>query len=165
MYEELVSTCTWNKTWSPPVLDPCTATACQEIPFPPKSVGLEYLHDLANPLTLASEFAQYNPALPLEMKFPGSQFCGDNKEKLLIVGNIPSSATEVAEVVFRGPPDTGQEAFHLAIDVDREFIQRWGVTGNLTTAMTGSPGDGTTVDRDEPFVLRWAEVTSSKLID
>ena len=54
LYEELISSCVWNKTWSPPELDICAATFCQEIPFPPKSIGLEYAPDAKNNITLAS---------------------------------------------------------------------------------------------------------------
>lgn len=54
LHEELVATCAWNKTWVPGVLDVCVATSCQEIPFPPTSIGLEYAPDSKNNITLAS---------------------------------------------------------------------------------------------------------------
>jgi hypothetical protein len=54
LYEELVAECAWNKTWVPGKLDTCAATSCQEIPFPPKDIGLEYAPDAKNNITLAS---------------------------------------------------------------------------------------------------------------
>ena len=88
-YAELVSTCAWNKTFSPPSLDPCVATSCQVIPFPPPEVGMEYSPDENNKITLASEFNIYNPRLPMEMQFPGTEFCSDNGDILLLIGAIP----------------------------------------------------------------------------
>ena len=46
------------------------------------------------------------------------------------------------------------ELFHILIDPDNEVITRWGVAQNVTQGQTGSPGEGTTIDRDEPFVIR-----------
>ena len=152
LYEDLVSRCAWNRTWSPPVLDPCAATACQEIPFPPRSIGLEYIPDPNNPISLASEFSQYNPSLPLRMSFPGPTFCGDNSQKLMIVGRIPLDGEEMAEVAFLSVGI--DEAFHLRIDPDQEYLERWGVVDNVTTQLSGEPYEGTTIDRDEPFVIR-----------
>ena len=54
LYKKLIAECMWNKTWSPPELDPCkgfgfnliidlliiTATACAIMPEPPPSTGL-----------------------------------------------------------------------------------------------------------------------------
>ena len=72
----------------PAQLPPCAATSCQEVPFPPKEVDLEFLPDARNSLTPASEFSQYNPSLPLTMKFPGGHFCSDGG-KMMVVGKIP----------------------------------------------------------------------------
>ena len=88
LYENLISTCSWDRTWSPPELDPCAATSCQTIPFPPKKTGLVHLPDPDNPITLQSEYNVYNPKLPLTMGFPGD-FCGDNGNLMMIVGSVP----------------------------------------------------------------------------
>ena len=37
---------------------------------------------------------------------------------------------------------------------EQEFIQRWAVPENITTGLIGEPGEGTTIDLDEPFLLR-----------
>jgi hypothetical protein len=152
LYEEQVSTCAWNRTWAPPVLDPCAAIACQNIPFPPKSIGLEYVPDPANPISLASEYSQYNPTIPLRMPFPGPEFCGDNNQKLMIVGRIPEDGKALPEFALMGPGT--DEALHLVLDPDLEFLIRWGVVANVTAGLSGEPGEGTTIDRDEPFTIR-----------
>ena len=86
------------------------------------------------------------------MKFPGPEFCGDNNQKLMIIGRIPEDGKELPEFAFLS--EGIDEAFHLQIDPDNEFLARWAVVANLTTSVIGKPGDGTTIDRDEPFVLR-----------
>ena len=88
-YAELESGCAWNKTFSPGTLDPCVATSCQVIPFPPPEIGMVYSPDENNRITLASDFNIYNPRLPLSMKFPGPEFCTDNGDIVMIVGSFP----------------------------------------------------------------------------
>ena len=88
-YGTVVSSCAWNKTWSPASLDRCVATSCQVIPFPPPDIGMQHAPDEKNQITLESEFTVYNPRLPFTMKFPGSQFCGENGDIMMIVGSIP----------------------------------------------------------------------------
>ena len=88
-YDLTVSTCAWNRSWTPSSLDPCVATSCQVIPFPPPEIGMEYFPDENNKITLASQFNIYNPRLSMEMQFPGTEFCSDNGDILLIIGTIP----------------------------------------------------------------------------
>ena len=149
LYEELVAVCGWNKSWVPNTLDTCTATACQEIPFPPKQIGLVYVPDEKNNITLASEFSQYNPSLPLDMKFSGPDFCGDNKRRMMVVGKIPADSQEMPEIVFLGAGT--DEAYHLRLDAASEFVEVWAVVQNVTIARART--DGTSVDMDEPFTL------------
>lgn len=59
------------------------------IPFPPREIGLVYTPDEKNNISLASEFAIYNPELPLGMRFPGPQFCDGSGQRLLVVGTVP----------------------------------------------------------------------------
>ena len=152
LYEELISTCSWDRTWSPPVLDPCAATSCQTIPFPPKKTGLVHLPDPNNPITLASEFTLYDVSLPLKMKIP-EDLCGDEGQIMLIVGRIPSESKTPMEIAFLGL-ESPKEAFHVLVDPVQEFIQRWAVTEENPVDVAGEPGDGTTIDLDEPFLLR-----------
>ena len=88
----------------------------------------------------------------MTMKFPGISFCGDNTDKMLLVGNIPAESKEPLEIVFLGKGT--DEAFHVLVDPDLEFVQRWAVFRNETNGLVGTLGDGTTIDKDEPFVLR-----------
>ena len=97
------------------------------------------------------EFAKYNPAIPLRMKFPGVDFCGDFDQKLLIVGTISAESSEKPEIIFYG--FDGEEAFHIFIDIENKFIDRWGFINGVETKREGVPGDGTTIGYDEPFVL------------
>ena len=57
------------------------------------------------------------------------------------------------EVIYK----TGglDESFHILIDIENDVITRWGVFENVTQELLGSPGDGTSIDFDEPFVLRF----------
>ena len=43
---------------------------------------------------------------------------------------------------------------NLTICPVQEFIQRWAVPENITSGLVGEPGEGTTIDVDEPFLLR-----------
>ena len=47
-YEVLTSVCGWNQSWVPGVLDPCVATSCQYIPFPPPHLNMRYVPDEEN---------------------------------------------------------------------------------------------------------------------
>ena len=152
-YEELTSVCGWNKSWVPEVFDPCVATSCQYIPFPPPEIGMEYVPDEQNSLSLLSESSFYNPKLPLRIKFPGSQFCEDNGDILMIVGEVKEKSKKPFEVVFE--TGTTNEAFHMKIDLANDVIQRWNIFNNITSEIMGQPFEGTTIDRDEPFMLRY----------
>ena len=56
------------------------------------------------------------------------------------------------QVIFA--TDGFDEAFHASFDINNKFVQRWGVFENVTEEVFGSPGDGTSIDHDEPFVIR-----------
>ena len=152
LYEELMASCSWNMSWTPSKLPSCGATACQEVPFPSKSTGLELLPDEKGSLTPESEFSKYNPSLPLVMRFPGIGFC-DGDGKMMVVGKIPEGAKDLPEVIFHG--NGSDEAFHIQIDAEMEYVRRWGVYNNATIGEAGEAGDGTTIDIEEPFILRY----------
>ena len=144
--------CGWNRSWVPSELDPCVATKCQYIPIPPPETGMIYLPDSSNSLSLQSDLSVYNPRLPLSMNFPGPEFCEEDS-LFLIVGSIPSKARRNLQVYFA--TNGTDEAFHLCVDLEQEFIKRWGVHNNLTEDVQGEPGEGSTIDTDEPFMMRW----------
>ena len=60
------------------------------------------------------------------------------------------------QVIFA--TDGTDESFHASVDVNNKFVQRWGVFENITVDMIGSPGDGTSIDFDEPFVIRYGVI-------
>ena len=86
-YKYLESVCAWNRSWTPLVLDPCVATSCQVIPFPPRDIGLQHLEDPMNPIVIESEFTIYNPKIPMTMNFPKT-FCSNNGDVMMVVGSI-----------------------------------------------------------------------------
>ena len=47
------------------------------------------------------------------------------------------------------------ESFHILIDIANDVITRWGVYENVTQELLGQPGEGTSIDFDEPFVIRF----------
>lgn len=47
------------------------------------------------------------------------------------------------------------ESFHILIDIKRDMISRWGVFENVTQETQGFAGEGTSIDHDEPFVIRF----------
>ena len=55
-----------------------------------------------------------------------------------------------------------QEAFHVLFSPVLEYVKRWAFTQNATTGLVGQPGDGTTIDIDEPFILRWDTIEVSQ---
>ena len=50
------------------------------------------------------------------------------------------------------------EAYHLHFDIRNDFVSRWGMVDNVTEETIGAPGDGTTIDFDEPFLLRFIKI-------
>ena len=150
-FKELIVECGWNKTWAPSLLPRCGSTACQDIPFPPRSVGMEYSPDAKNNMTLVSDYTIYNPRLPFSMNFPGPQQC-DGEQKLMIVGQISSSMRKFPEIILHGTA-SGDESFHILLDVEQKYIQRWSVLQGVEQLMEGKPFEGTTIDFDEPIIL------------
>ena len=45
-----------------------------------------------------------------------------------------------------------------------ELIQRWGVLEDTPVGLAGDPGDGTSIDLDEPFLLRCNHNSNSGVI-
>ena len=42
----------------------------------------------------------------------------------------------------------------LSLELEEKYIRRWAVVDNLTEDQQGQLGDGTTIDREEPFIIR-----------
>ena len=124
---------------------------CQNIPFAPSETGLVYQNDPLNPMTLVSDFSLYVPPVPLEMKFFGSEFCGDNKMRLMMVASVPAGSKANPEIVMAGEGDN--EALHVELDIDLDYVKVWGVNNGTKVQEAGEPGDGTTIDVGEPFIM------------
>ena len=56
------------------------------------------------------------------------------------------------EIIFA--TDGIDEAFHIMVDIKNEVVQRWAVVNNETQETLGEPGEGTSIDFEEPFVIR-----------
>ena len=46
------------------------------------------------------------------------------------------------------------EALHVQFDVKKEVVYRWSVLDNVTQEIFGIEGEGTSIDLEEPFVIR-----------
>ena len=55
------------------------------------------------------------------------------------------------EIIFA--TEAIDEAFHIMVDIKNEVVQRWAVFNNETKEILGEPGEGTSIDFDEPFVI------------
>ncbi len=55
------------------------------------------------------------------------------------------------------------ESFHILIDLRLDMIQRWGTLSGVREG-AGQPGEGTTIDTDEPFMLRWVTKSFCQII-
>ena len=99
----------------------------------------------------------------------------------MIVGEISKKQSrKPLEIVFKRAgtevnrhPDLGfysvinvyqDESFHILIDLKLDMIQRWGTFDGLREE-AGEPGEGTTIDIDEPFMLRWVLATYTVIIN
>ena len=60
------------------------------------------------------------------------------------------------EIIFA--TDGIDEAFHIVFDIKNEVVQRWAVVNNETQEILGEPGEGTSIDLDEPFVIRYQNI-------
>ena len=152
LVDSMVSTCMWNKTWSPSTLSPCIASNCPIIPFPPKKTGLIFDPGQDSGFSLTSEFAAYNPDLPVVIPFPETA-CSREGFGVMVVGKIHSEEVDSsADFVFKTSDD--DEAFHVAIAIGYNTVYRYAVKNGTVSKAFGAAGDGTTVDLDEPFVLK-----------
>ena len=152
--ENLVSSCIWNKTWSPSILKPCIARSCPIIPFPPKHTGLLFAPSEDNDFSLTSDFSKYNPNLPVVIPFPDDA-CDKEEFGAMVVGKINSDDVESSvDIVFKTKHE--DEAFHVAIALGYNTVYRYAAKNGTVTKVFGAAGDGTTIDLEETFTIRIA---------
>ena len=73
--------------------------------------------------------------------------------RLYTLQSIPFLARKPLEIIFHA--ENGfDEALHIILHIEEKYIERYGVYDNVTTEKLGKPGDGTSIDHDEPFVMR-----------
>ena len=60
------------------------------------------------------------------------------------------------KVIFAA--DGIDEALHVEFDVKAEVVRRWAVNENVTGEIFGTEGDGTSIDLEEPFVIRFVKI-------
>ena len=65
------------------------------------------------------------------------------------------------KVIFAA--DGIDEALHVEFDVKAEVVRRWSVLDNVTGEIFGTEGDGTSIDLEEPFVIRFVNLVSHYL--
>ena len=70
-----------------------------------------------------------------------------------LMNSAPATSKQPFQVIF--PAIGPNEAFHVLLDLDSDVVQRWGFADNKTQEFQGEPFEGTTIDRGEPFTLRW----------
>ena len=70
----------------------------------------------------------------------------------MVVGEVPARSTADLEIIFT--TSTTNEAFHVQVDLKHDVILRWGMFGNATQFPHGELFEGTTIDYNEPFMIR-----------
>ena len=151
--DSVVSYCDWSKEWVPSELPSCVASSCPLIPFPPKSSGLIFKPDEENEFSIVSKTSKYSPRMPVIMAFP-KETCEQSKIAM-IVGKVLSDDKDSSVDIVMKTKDQ-DEAFHVTIALGHETIYRYAVQNGTVYNLFGQIGDGTTIDLEEPFVLRLA---------
>ena len=93
----------------------------------------------------------YSPSMPATLSIPTGGICGDDL-KMLIVGSVPKDGEDYPEIIVSGP--NGTEALHVKIGVVEDVVWRWAVVTDVAVDNVGTEGDGTTIDFDEPFMIK-----------
>ena len=151
LVDEFTSICSWNKSFVPIKLPECVATSCPIVPVPPKYTGLQFYHDPANDFRLDSPYSKYNPPMPAKIPFPGPDFCQNPDTTLKIIGKLISDKrNSYGHIAFE--TDGQNEAFHVKISLFDNVVYRHSLFNNSETTQ-GFPGDGTSLDLMEPFLI------------
>ena len=94
---------------------------------------------------------QYNPVIPASLSFPGKRFCSKNT-KLLTIGSIPLNVRKVPAIIIA--TENGEnEGIHINLNLKKQVIERYTLLNGTKSEIGGTPGDGTSIDFEEPFVL------------
>ena len=152
--DNIISTCMWNKTWTPSTLEPCVANSCPIIPFPPKFTGLVFEPNEDGGFSVVSEYSKYSPKLPAVLPIP-TDFCTKEGTIAMAVGKILSDKQKSsADFVFKTNDD--DEAFHVQVALGNNTVYRYALKNGTYSEIFGKNNDDTTIDLEEPFILRIA---------
>ena len=79
--------------------------------------------------------------------------CGQEPQKLLIIGSIPANSRRPPEISIASDDPSLNEALHIVVNLEERVVQRYSVIDGASTEVLGRPFEGTTIDPDEPFIL------------
>ena len=69
----------------------------------------------------------------------------------MIIGYIPKTVRSVPALLVAS--NMSNEGIHINLNLKNQVIERYSVTNGTKSSIDGMPGDGTSIDYDEPFVL------------
>lgn len=69
----------------------------------------------------------------------------------MIIGNIPKTVRSVPALLVAS--NMSNEGIHINLNLKNKVIERYSVVNGTKSSIDGLPGDGTSIDYDEPFVL------------
>ena len=69
----------------------------------------------------------------------------------MLIGYIPRTVRHVPALLVAS--NMSNEGIHINLNLKNQVIQRYSVTNGTKSTIDGLPGDGTSIDYDEPFVL------------
>lgn len=156
LIKEVVSSCAWNKSWTPNTLPPCVAKSCPIIPFPPSYTGMVFVPDPKSQFNPVSEFRKYGQKMPSSLPFPGHEFCAGGNTVLSAIGKVTTERRGyTADIAIL--TKSGDEALHVKIALGDRTVYRYFTVGGKVMGLQGQSGDGTSIDLNEPFVIRIRE--------
>ena len=69
----------------------------------------------------------------------------------MLIGNIPKTGKTVPSLFIAS--NMSNEGIHINLNLGKKVIERYSVTNGTKSNIDGKPGEGTSIDYDEPFVL------------
>ena len=69
----------------------------------------------------------------------------------MLIGYIPKTVRYVPALLVAS--NMSNEGIHINLNLKNQVIERYSVSNGTKSSIDGLPGDGTSIDYDEPFVL------------
>ena len=146
-YPQLEVKCLRNRSWSPPVLDPCVMTSCATMPIPPEDSALVLTSG-----PHVSESLLFSPPLPAVIRGLSKRMCDEEAVKIMIVGKILDDAHDDLDIVVDG--DGSIEAVHLRISVQKKSFWMWSIVDSRGTFGDFMNNGSMTINFSEYFVIK-----------